>query len=491
MIHGFTSYYLSYEAKKEIVLQNSELFNKDCEAFDVDIDNLDSYNDSVWDMVAPTVAKDDSLTAKLGFSTIQEHVENEQISAGNVSSSKTLPSDVLAKLYTLAAGKQVMSFQSYCEYIWGLNGEQKKIVMFNHHWCKAYIHRYQLGQKPDGYRIFLSGCGGTGKSHVVWLVQRDMSYLLQHVLHPDPDQPIVLVTAPTGSAAYNIGGSTIHSGLCINDRSWGNVSYERKCMMQVKLEHLMLLVTDEISMVGFDFFQQMNEVVTSVKGMTGGNWGNICMLAVGDLFQLPPVASVPVYVPPQNAHSLNDLAPNGWEQFQLHELTEVMCQKDMSFANALNSIRVRQPDSCSPEDYMLKSRELLLSVDDSNYPHNAMHVYAQNVYCDDWNEHMLGRLQGTMVTSTATDSRKDTSMNLASIAFSDKPHHTGNLQHILHLKIGACVMLMTNVDVSNGLTNGSMGVGSRFIFDKQTGKVKMVLVRFDGEDVGLNARNGS
>ena len=67
-------------------------------------------------------------------------------------------------------------------------------------------------------------------------------------------------------------------------------------MMQVKLEHLMLLVTDEISMVGFDFFQQMNEVVTSVKGMTGGNWGNICMLAVGDLFQLPPVASVPVYV---------------------------------------------------------------------------------------------------------------------------------------------------------------------------------------------------
>ena len=274
--------------------------------------------------------------------------------------------------------------------------------------------------------------------HVVRLVQRDMSYLLQHVLHPDPDQPIVLVTAPTGLAAYNIDRSTIHSALCINDHSWGNVSYERKCMMQVKLEHLMLLVTDEISMVGFDFFQQMNEVVTSVKGMMGRNWGNICVLAVGDLFQLPLVASVLVYVPLQNAHSLNDLAPNGWEQFQLHELTEVMCQKDVSFANALNSIRVRQPDSCSPEDYMLKSRELLLSVDDSNYPHNAMHVYAQNVYCDDWNEHMLGRLPGTMVTSTVTDSRKDTSMNLASITFSDKPRHTGNLRHILGLEHVLC-----------------------------------------------------
>ena len=71
----------------------------------------------MWDMVALTVAEDDSLTAKLGFSTIQEHVEKEQISSGSVSSSKILPSNALAKLYTLAAGKQVMNFRSYCEYI--------------------------------------------------------------------------------------------------------------------------------------------------------------------------------------------------------------------------------------------------------------------------------------------------------------------------------------------------------------------------------------
>ena len=51
------------------------------------------------------------------------------------------------------------------------------------------IHpQISIRAKPDGYRIFLSGCGGTGKSHVVRLVQRDMSYLLQHVLCPDPDQ---------------------------------------------------------------------------------------------------------------------------------------------------------------------------------------------------------------------------------------------------------------------------------------------------------------
>ena len=61
----------------------------------------------------------------------------------------------------------------------------------------------------------------------------------------------------------------------------------------------MLLITDEISMVGFDFFQRMNEVICSVKRSADGDWGGICVLVVGDLFQLPPVASAPVYMAPK------------------------------------------------------------------------------------------------------------------------------------------------------------------------------------------------
>ena len=70
----------------------------------------------------------------------------------------------------------------------------------------------------------------------------------------------------------------------------------------------MLLITDEISMVGFDFFQRMNEVICSVKRSADGDWGGICVLVVGDLFQLPPVASAPVYMAPRSARTLNDLA---------------------------------------------------------------------------------------------------------------------------------------------------------------------------------------
>ena len=74
--------------------------------------------------------------------------------------------------------------------------------MYNRAWCKSYVSAVRRGQNQKGYRIFLSGLGGTGKSHVVCLIQRDMSYFFKHTVKPDDHQPIVLITAPTGSAAF-------------------------------------------------------------------------------------------------------------------------------------------------------------------------------------------------------------------------------------------------------------------------------------------------
>ena len=44
----------------------------------------------------------------------------------------------------------------------------------------------------------------------------------------------------------------------------------------------MLSITDEISMVGFNQFQSMNQTMCTLKGTTHGNWGDICVLAVGE-----------------------------------------------------------------------------------------------------------------------------------------------------------------------------------------------------------------
>ena len=175
--------------------------------------------------------------------------------------------------------------------------------------------------------IFLSGPWGTGKSHVVHLIQRDMSHFFKHTVKPDDDQPIALITAPTGSATFQIGGSTIHSAFLLHDNFKSKPSWEKRSQMQLKLEHMMLSITDDISMVGFKQFQSMNQTMCTLKGTTDGNWGDVSILAVGNLYQLPPVGQCPIYMSPQIVHTLNDIAPNGWDKMQLHELTQSMRQK--------------------------------------------------------------------------------------------------------------------------------------------------------------------
>ena len=80
----------------------------------------------------------------------------------------------------------------------------------------------------------MSGPGGTRKSHVVCLIQRDMFHFFKHTVKPDDDQPIVLITAPTGSAAFEIGGSTIHSALLLHDNFKSKPSWQKRSQMQLK-----------------------------------------------------------------------------------------------------------------------------------------------------------------------------------------------------------------------------------------------------------------
>ena len=130
---------------------------------------------------------------------------------------------------------------------------------------------------------------------------------------------------------------------------------------------------------------------------------------------------------PQIVHTLNDIAPNGWEKMQLHELTQSMRQKDMKFINCLNKICKTVPLEGSEEDRMLQSHELKLHPNHENYPHDAMHVYVQNVHCDEWNENRLKLLPGREFTNIATDSKKDDCTQLANVTMPTNPCETGNL----------------------------------------------------------------
>ena len=96
-------------------------------------------------------------------------------------------------------------------------------------------------------------------------------------------------------------------------------------------------------------------------------------------------------------------------------------------------------------------------------------------------------LPGKEFTNIATDSKKDDCTELANITMPTNPHETGNLKKILTVKVNARVMITTNIDVNDGLTNGAMGTVTNVVIDERTGKMISILVAFDSKHVGQEA----
>ena len=70
--------------------------------------------------------------------------------------------------------KNTLTPSEYREMMRNLNNEQRQIIMYNRTWCKNAIKAWKNNQNVEPYRIFLSGPGGVGKSHVIKIIQSDM-----------------------------------------------------------------------------------------------------------------------------------------------------------------------------------------------------------------------------------------------------------------------------------------------------------------------------
>ena len=137
---------------------------------------------------------------------------------------------------------------------------------------------------------------------------------------------------------------------------------------------------------------------------------------------------MPHFLQPHNINTLNDFASNGWEKMQLHKLTQVMRQNNMAFVQCLNNIWTKVLEPGSPEDIMLQACELKVGFHDETYPKQAMHVYAENVQCNEWNNFMLSMLPGQEFVIPAIDGKRDLSTNLVKVQFSDKKKTTRHRQ---------------------------------------------------------------
>lgn len=180
--------------------------------------------------------------------------------------------------------------------------------------------------------ILLVGGAGTGKSYIL------RQYAENH--------PNVILCAPTGIAAVNIGGATMHSVFGIPRDSIGARVTKKQDAAVRLLAAADAVVIDEISMARNDVFSFAMRVLRKAEQRKGAK---IKVIAAGDYAQLPPVVTA------EDAKRMKKagLDPSGyaftapeWAKMRFHvvELEEVQRQNDIEFIHALNAIRAGKPE---------------------------------------------------------------------------------------------------------------------------------------------------
>ena len=145
--------------------------------------------------------------------------------------------------------------------------------------------------KDDPIRLFLSGGAGVGKSIVTNALYEALIRYLNSIKGENPDNVKVVKTAPTGKAAFNINGNTLHSAFKIPANrgfEYCALDSDRLNTIRTQLKKLKLIFIDEISMVGSGTFNFLNLRLQQIM-RTNEPFGGISLITVGDLFQLKPV----------------------------------------------------------------------------------------------------------------------------------------------------------------------------------------------------------
>ena len=184
---------------------------------------------------------------------------------------------------------------------------------------------------------------------------------------------------------------------------------------------------------------------------------------------------------------LSRLYGNLWDEFNLYELTEIMRQKDdFQFASLLN--RIRNATFTSEDIAVLKKRDK--TIHSLNHPKDCLHVYSTNAKVNQHNESMLSTLKVPLETLKAIDKKPH---DLKDFNPKNDPRFTGGLPDEITVAIGAKIMLTRNVDILDGLVNGSQGTIKMFIKRKDDSSTRIIamLVQFDDTTTGSNARRQS
>ena len=489
----FQTFKEHFDNVERTVRRNETKFSKNAQELDRAYDDLQQNGppEDAWDAVAPNAEFQQAEQQDEGMVNerdLPEERANENIDfAGGTSTGQQ---SELHCRFSAELGKTLMEPRQYRVMMRSLNPKQKDVLKFHRKWCKDAIVALKTNRPVAPYRLFLSGPGGVGKSHIIKLVHYDTMKLLKPLSgHFEPDELPLLLTSFTGTAAFGIEGTTLHSALSFScgpnkKKDYQPASSEKLNTLRSRLGKLKLLIIDEVSMVGADLLYHVHKRLQDITGRSDpdSRFGDISILAVGDLYQLQPVGQNHVFGLPSDSYAR--LHGSLWEEnFTMMELTESMRQKhDDVFAKLLSRVRTA---TCTAEDIaLLKTR--VVSKSDSSYPAEELHVFKTNKEVDEHNSEHLKTIQTRVFDIRAIDQKKDVQTGMVDVAISAKPSDTGGLREMASVAVGARAMVTVNIDVSDGLANGVCGTIVNIDHTNNTA-VHAILVEFDSDRVGKEA----
>ena len=245
----------------------------------------------------------------------------------------------------------------------------------------------------QGRNVLLTGQAGTGKST-----------LLRNEIDADDEQ--VAITASTGIAALNVGGSTIHrwSGMMLGPKRGEDPRDHLRELMRDKrqsvragldrIRNCRLLVLDEVSMLSgitLAFFDLLCRTVRRDQAPFGG----IQIIATGDFLQLPPVRT-----DPREAYDWAFMTQSWIEAiFATIHLTRVHRQDEPDFLRALGEFRVGKISAASGS--LLASR--VVHFPDADTPR----LFTHNSQVDKWNAYRLACIESDEMIYPARTSGPD------------------------------------------------------------------------------------
>lgn len=301
-----------------------------------------------------------------------------------------------------------------------------------------------------GRHIYLTGKAGTGKT--TFLKSLPEHTYKQHI-----------IVAPTGIAALNAGGTTIHSqfllpfGMFIPDRSYAEPPSEnanwytetvlarRHPLNSVRkqvLRSIDLMIIDEVSMLRADLLDAIDYRLRAARNNFAQRFGGVQLLLIGDLYQLPPV------VKREEETKLKQYYRTNWffeskalqqDGFCFIELDKIFRQRDSVFIDLLNNLR----HNCPTRDDIATLNQFYHTPEQIAEQREVITLTTHNYKADDMNRRALEALP---VQSHFFDA----------IIEDDFPESMFPVLARLELKVGAQIMFIRNDSESGMYFNGKL-----------------------------------